>query len=132
VTTNNIQSSMKVLEALIAGNDPETGKPLPHDSALNRADVLRALIGGLGALQETYARAQRRSQLPTNVGRSWSADEEQELIDAFQSKEPLANIAARHGRTLRAIEARLERKGLLTPEDRVTNNSFAGTNKKSK
>ena len=36
-------------------------------------------------------------------------------------------IATKHGRTIRAIEARLERIGLLTTDRRMTANPFLAT-----
>jgi len=91
---------------------------------LQQADVLRALLAGVAALEQGVARASRRATLPRNIGRAWSADEQGALIDAFQSGEGLADIATRHGRTLRAIEARLEKLGLLSPEERTTRDRF--------
>ena len=120
------QRARQILQALVQGVDPLTGDELPPGTILQHADVLRALLAGVAALEQTAARAQRRAQLPGNVGRAWSDEEERALITAFKSAEPLPNIAARHGRTLRAIEARLERLGLLTAEQRSTNNSFVG------
>jgi len=121
------QRARHILQALVQGVDPLTGEELPHGTVLQEADVIRALLSGIAALEQTAARAQRRAQLPGNVGQPWSVDEEATLITAFKSGESLPNIAARHGRTLRAIEARLERMGLLTAEQRSTDNSFAGT-----
>ena len=114
----------QILQALVQGIDPLTGEELPAGTVLQNAEVLRALLAGVGALEQMAARTQRRAQLPGNVGRSWSLDEEHALITGFQGGEPLAELAAKHGRTLRAIEARLERLGLLTTEQRVTQNSF--------
>lgn len=51
------------------------------------------------------------------------------MVAAFKSGDPLPDIAARHGRTLRAIEARLERLGLLTTEQRTTGDSFINSQK---
>jgi hypothetical protein len=121
------ERARNILQALVQGVDPLTGDELPPGTILQQADVLRALLAGVAALEQTAARAQRRAQLPDNVGRAWTEDEEQTLIAAFKSRDPLPEIAARHGRTLRAIEARLERLGLLTPEQRSTNNSFVKT-----
>ncbi|MDB6043734.1 MAG: hypothetical protein JWM63_2285 [Gammaproteobacteria bacterium] len=118
------QRARHILQALVQGIDPLTGEDLAPGTVLQQADVLRALLAGVAALEQTAARAQRRAQLPGNVGRSWNANEEATLVTVFRSGEPLMEIAARHGRTLRAIEARLERMGLLTPEQRSTNNSF--------
>jgi hypothetical protein len=121
------QRARKILQALVEGVDPTTGVELEAGTVLQRADVLRALLAGVTALEQVSARAQRRAQLPDNVGRPWSADEERGLVTAFQSGDALSDIAAKHGRTLRAIEARLERLGLLTAEQRTTNNSFTGS-----
>ncbi|HZO21913.1 MAG TPA: hypothetical protein VFB37_05360 [Steroidobacteraceae bacterium] len=121
------QRARKILQALVQGLDPVTGEELPSGTLLQQADVLRALLVGVAALDQVAARAQRRSQLPENVGRAWTPEEEQSLIVAFESGEALAEVAARHHRTLRAIEARLERLGLLAAEQRITNNSFTGS-----
>ncbi len=114
----------QILQALVQGIDPLTGEELAGGTVLQHADVLRALLAGVGALEQMAARAQRRAQLPGNVGRAWSSDEEQALVAEFQRGETMAAIAALHGRTLRAIEARLERLGLLTAEQRTTQNGF--------
>jgi hypothetical protein len=116
----------QILQALVQGIDPHTGEELPSGTVIQQADVLRALLAGVAALEQSVARAQRRSQLPGNVGRTWSKEEEATLVAAFKSGDAAANIAARHGRTLRAIEARLERLGLITASERTTNNSFVG------
>ena len=120
------QRARKILQALVEGVDPTTGAELEAGTVLQRAEVLRALLAGVMALEQVSARAQRRAQLPDNVGRTWSADEERALVTEFQAGDALADIATKHGRTLRAIEARLERLGLLTAEQRTTNNSFTG------
>jgi hypothetical protein len=121
------QRARQILQALIQGVDPMTGEDLASGTVLQHADVLRALLAGVSALEQMAARAQRRAQLPDNVGRAWTSEEEGTLVAAFQSGDALADIAARHGRTVRAIEARLERLGLLTPEQRSTHNSFVSS-----
>jgi hypothetical protein len=118
------QRAREILQALVQGIDPLTGKELPDGTVLQQAAVLRALLAGVSALERTAARAQRRSQLPGNVGRSWSKEEEATLVATFKSNDSLATIAARHGRTQRAIEARLEKLGLLTPQPGTVDNSF--------
>lgn len=121
------QRARKILQALIQGVDPATGAELEPETVLQRADVLRALLAGLAAIDQVAARAQRRAQLPDNVGRPWTPDEERALVTAFQAGDPLTEVATKHRRTLRAIEARLERLGLLTADQRLTNNSFIGS-----
>jgi hypothetical protein len=103
---------LEILHALIQGLDPLTGEPLASDSALHRAEVLRALLAAVAALEQSAARAQRRAQLPDNVG--------------YRAGESPAALAEKHRRTRRAIEVRLERMGLLRAEQRVTRGGFSG------
>ena len=121
------QRARQILQALVQGIDPLTGEELAPGTVLQHADVLLALLAGVAALEQMAARAHRRAQLPDNVGRTWTAEEEVTLVAAFKSGDSVAEIATRHGRTLRAIEARLERLGLLTPDQRTTHNSFASS-----
>ena len=114
----------QILQALIQGVDPFDGSELPSGTVLQQADVLRALLAGVAALEQDAARASRRAQLPRNIGRSWSADENSQLMDSFQAGENLAEVALKHGRTLRAIEARLEKLGLITTAERTTADRF--------
>jgi len=118
------QRAREILQSLVQGIDPFNGEDLPAGTVLQQAEVLRALLAGVAALEQLAARASRRAQLPQNIGRAWSAEEQSVLIDAFQSGEPVADIAAKHGRTLRAIEARLEKLGLITADERVTQDRF--------
>ena len=108
------------------GVDPGQGSALPADTALNRVDVVRALLTGIEALDAMSARAQRRAQLPESVGKAWSETEGGQLRDEFARGEPVTLIAAEHGRTVRAIEARLERLGLLEDGRRTNSGIFLG------
>jgi hypothetical protein len=125
---NEHSQSRAILTALIQGCDPQSGEPVPRESIIHRTDVLRALLSGLSALELTAARAQRRAQLPEKVGQAWTTDEEKELVTAFKNGDSPEVIARKHGRTLRAIEARLEKLGLITAEQRTTRGGFSGTN----
>ena len=123
---NQIQKARSVLESLVQGLDPETGEDLPKKDIVNRIEVNRSMSIALTALKEVDARMVRRSQLPESVGKTWTEEEEQQLKAEFANSEPISDIAAKHGRTIRAIEARLERVGLLRPDQRTTNDSFTG------
>jgi hypothetical protein len=116
-----------VLQSLIQGVDPDTGVELAGDTVLNRVDVMRALLASVDAIEQVVARAARRALLPSGVGLQWSEEEEQHLKDAFQNGDAIPDIARSHNRTIRAIEARLERIGLLAADQRTTNNSFTGS-----
>jgi len=115
-----------ILVSLIEGRNPGSGEPLASDCVVHRSDVIRALLVGVGAIDTADARVKRRAQLPQNVGTDWTTQEEEQLRSEFAAKEPLGEIAARHGRTLRAIEARLERMGLITAQERTTRGGFTG------
>lgn len=61
-------------------------------------------------------------------------DEETTLTAEFKRGDPVAEIATRHHRTVRAIEARLTHLGLIKPDQWTTYNAFASavTAKKGK
>lgn len=128
---NQFQRARAVIQALVHGIDPENGAELPKDSIVNKIEVNRALTLGIFALDQMMARLTRRAQLPESVGKTWTDEEEQKLRDEFSADEPIPLIAEKHGRTIRAIEARLERLGLLRADQRTTDNSF-GSNPHTK
>jgi hypothetical protein len=129
---NKQQSAIAILTSLIQGIDPITGEPLPPDHILNNSDILRSLLAGVSALELTKAREERRAQLPSSVGAKWLPEEDAELVTAYRDSKSVADIAAKHQRTIRAIEARLEKLGILKPEDRSTVNSFLTPRKTKK
>ena len=123
------QRARQILHSLVNGADPFSGEDLAAGTVLQNADVIRAMLAGCSALEERTARASRRAQQPKNIGQTWTPEEQERLIQAFKNGENLEAVANRHGRTLRAIEARLEILGMLTNEQRTTENRFgAGQN----
>src|SRR5262245_22641337 len=102
------QRALQILHALVNGVDPFTEEDLAAGTVLQHADVMRAMLVDCSALQERTARASRRSQQPRNIGKTWTPEEQDRLIQAFRSGEDLERVAARHGRTIRGIESRLE------------------------
>jgi len=118
------QRAKEVLQTIVQGMDPNKGTELPADSVLNRADVMRALLAAIEALEVQTLRAQRRAQLPKSVGKTWSESEELQLKEEFAADEPVLLIASKHDRTVRAIEARLEKLGLLRADQRTTGDAF--------
>ena len=114
----------QILQSLVQGLDPVSGGGLPAGSVVQRPEVLGAILEAIAALEATGERARRRAQLPQNVGRPWSEEEEAQLEVAFRAGEALTLIAARHCRTIAAIEARLERVGLITAKQRTTRNRY--------
>ena len=106
-------NAREILEALVQGVHPETRVALRGEAVLEDATVLRALLGAAAALRASEVRALRRAQLPANVGRFWTTEEEAELRRAFERKIHPEEIARMHRRTVRAIAQRLQRIGLL-------------------
>jgi hypothetical protein len=102
------QRAREILDALIKGSDPSKGTELPADSVVHNAEVIRALLLGVDALRAVGARAARRAMLPKNVGRPWSEEEHEQLMAAHRSGISLEDLAERHGRTVRAIQSRLQ------------------------
>lgn len=123
----NYDEAMRILMALVEGHDPISDKPLPADSVVQNAQVLRALLMAHGALQTNVDRRKRRSALPPRVGTPWTEEEDQRLITARKEQQTVEHIASSHGRTIRAIESRLERLGLITAEERTTSVAFGQT-----
>jgi DNA-binding NarL/FixJ family response regulator len=112
---NQFQHARVVIQSLAQGVHPTSGKDLPKDSIVNEIEVTRALGTAVLAIDQVNARLARRAQLPESFGKPWSHEEERRLSVAFGRGERVPEIAANHGRTIRAIEVRLEKLGLLTP-----------------
>lgn len=55
-----------------------------------------------------------------NVGKPWSADEERELLARFDAGAAVGDLAKHHARSVAGIEARLEKLGRLSPDQRTT------------
>lgn len=118
------RSALGILRALVQGVHPFTGDEIKGESVLQDAKVLRALLSGVAAMEANAVRDSRRKQLPANIGKAWTEKATQDMVDQFKTGVPLEQIAASHGRTLRAIEARLEKLGLITEEERKTTDRF--------
>ena len=104
--------SHRILCALVAGRVPRSTQRLPAGSILHTPNVLRALLLAVTALEAAAARARRRATLPPNVGREWTGPEDTALRLELAGELPIAAIAARHGRSIRAIELRMRKMGL--------------------
>jgi hypothetical protein len=110
---NKFQRARVVIDSLVQGVHPSSGKDLPKDSIVNEIEVTRALNTAVLAIEQVSARLARRAQLPESVGKTWTHEEEQRLKDDFARGKPIPELATKHRRTVRAIETRLEKMGLL-------------------
>ncbi|MFL6600774.1 MAG: hypothetical protein ACJ8R9_05530 [Steroidobacteraceae bacterium] len=123
-TKKKAAAHMHILSSLVQGIHPLTAEELPGDSVCQEPVVIRAILAAQRALEEKEAREARRAALPANIGNPWTADDEQQLVQAFQRRDSLPDIAQNLGRTMRAIETRLVRLGLMTLEQRKTTDVF--------
>jgi hypothetical protein len=101
--------ALSVVRALADGVDPVTGARFPPESALQRADTVRAL--NIAAELLAAARG-RRSHLPQQTGKAWTAGDDQRLRGLFAAGCGVVEIAGEFRRTPGGIRARLMRLGL--------------------
>jgi hypothetical protein len=115
------QQALIIVSALANGANPITGEVFPADSPYQSPDIIRALFAAVRAL-EARARTngnaksiQPKNPALGNAGKSWSADEDRQLLAAFDAGKSLAEIAQLHSRTEGGVRARLEKHGRLEP-----------------
>jgi|SoiMethySBSTD1v2_1073268.scaffolds.fasta_scaffold353408_2 hypothetical protein len=114
-----------IVSALANGVNPLTGEIFPASSPYQAPEIVRALHTAVRALESgRQSRPPQRSEALGNVGKPWSKDEDQRLLAEFDRGRPLPELAQAHARTLAGIEARLEKHGRLTPQQRVTSNRY--------
>jgi hypothetical protein len=110
----NVPEARKTLRHLAEGMDPSTGELFPAESPYNHPQVIRALFVALEAF-DAPNRPRKRNDSPTNAGKAWTPEEEQQLLSAFDTGTPQKDLARTHGRTQAAITARLEKLGRIEP-----------------
>lgn len=109
------EEAKEILGLLAKGICPATGEILSSESPFNDAKVIRALyiaVEQLGAVTRT---ATRERDVPAQAGKSWSPEEDKQLLDAFDAGSTPRQLAGQHGRTRGAIESRLVKHGRLGP-----------------
>lgn len=97
------------------GIGPETGEILSVQDIFNSRQANNNIIDDTKTIVSCSeaSRDDRTNALPDNAGRSWSEKEDQALLALFDSNAQVKEIAQRHGRTQRAIAARLVRLGRI-------------------
>jgi len=117
-------AAQATLKSLVEGVDPVTGYPIPKSMVLHHAVVIRALLCALAVLEADALRTRRRARLPRNTGRPWQPADDARAIAAYRNGEPLRQIASDHHRSLAGVESRLQRLGVLKPEQRSTRDRY--------
>ena len=108
--------ALEILRALADGKNPYTGETLPADSAYQQADTVRALTLAMEAIESKKKREDRRKELPPNIGRPWTQEDDEWIAQGFDDGASIPEMAESHGRTAGAIRSRLLKLGKLQPE----------------
>jgi len=108
--------AIAILRRLADGVDVDTGEALSPSSQYNRPEAIRALFAGIEALEgkgsaETTPKAS--ADKPPSAGGKWTEEEQEHLVESFQSGSDIASLAETHGRTKGAIRSRLRKLGLI-------------------
>ena len=111
----NTNKALEIVSILSGGIDPNTGEVF-SDGVLHHPDTVRALYKAKEALIRLINYEKRQRDLPENAGTSWSVEEENQLIDAFDAGTELRDLAKIHKRTEGAITSRLGRLGKIAPK----------------
>lgn len=109
--------ALEILTGLAAGIDPLTGEIFPPQSTLQHPEIIRALYVAAIALNGEPAGSRpgkpRNPDPPGKAGMPWTADEDRDLLAAFDSGRSEKELAAEHRRTPNAIRSRLLRYGRI-------------------
>ena len=103
------ESAIRILQALARGRHPLTGERLPQESCYQSADILRALLSALQALE----RAPRKKKLPPNAGQPWTKEADDWLAAQFDRGVTIRELARQLQRTPGSIGSRLEKLGKI-------------------
>lgn len=112
------QQAAQIIEHLALGVDPRTGEVLGPDDACTAPEIIRALFIARNALQAPAPPARktpfvRNGVTLPNVGKKWSGEDVDTLLQQFDAGTPLNEIAMQLGRTDGSIVARLVHAGVL-------------------
>lgn len=78
--------------------------------------MLKEVFEHVSSQAESKPSSQSKKR-PSNAGKPWTETEEDKLLDEFDSKMPLAEIAKEHSRTKGGIEARLVKLGRISKSE---------------
>ena len=107
-----LQIAREIINVLAQGIHPVTGEAMPADSPYNEPPVIRALFTVSQALEQCDVPKGRR-ELPANAGKTWSGEEDDKLVAAFDAGQELKQMALELGRSRVAVEARLVKLGKI-------------------
>lgn len=128
-----LEQHIEIIDTILNGFHPITHDVLPREHAFSDPDVIRALYSAIKAMryvnehyeevEKIIKRDQFKETIPEkskgpknrlgNAGASWTQEDEAKLIDMFNERRPIAEIAANFGRTSGAIRSRMKKLGLI-------------------
>lgn len=107
--------ALKIIQALADGADPNTGEIFPENSPYQHPQVVRALLTAVKALGRQDRTERRSRRLPKKAGQPWDDAEDKQLLQGFDARTTITQLARRHERTEGSIRARLEKLGKIQP-----------------
>ena len=110
----DIERAKELLGYLADGINPVTGEVLPDEDCCNQADVVRALNA---VLRELDKRKSKNKELPENVGKPWTKEDEKILCQMFDAGYTRKELCEHFKRSSGGIAARLVRLGKI--EERI-------------
>lgn len=114
-----LDAALPIVRALADGVNPVTGEAYPDESPYAEPRTLRALYSAVDLMQKEIERELKKSRLPANFGKPWTADEDGVLVREYDAGMPLPEIARKHQRTQSSIRLRLEKLGRIEPSTTV-------------
>jgi len=108
----NTNRAIEIISLLSDGIDPYTGEVFSY-GAYQHPDTVRALCKAKEVLIQLRNCEKRQKDLPENAGVSWSFEEENQLVSAFDAGMDMKDLAVTHKRTEGAIRSRLIRLGKI-------------------
>ena len=104
----DIIRAKEIISALAEGVDPTTGEVLPDNSVCNKGEIVRAFYAVLNHLDKKKP----KKSLPTNAGKSWTTEEDEELKVCFEAGMSKKELSTKFERSTGSISSRLARFGL--------------------
>lgn len=99
----DILRAKELLKELAEGINPVTGEALSREDSCNQVEIVRALHCIL-----EYAKVPAK-QSPQNAGAPWSPEEDNALLEEFETGASISELAEKHARTVGAISSRLSK-----------------------
>jgi len=112
-----IKEYKEVIQLLVDGVNPFSGEVFEYTHICKNIDIVHALEASVKALDKEIRREKRRNDLPPNAGKSWTEEEDDELLIKFNDGIEIKEIAEFFKRSVGSIRSRLLNMGILTPSN---------------